>query len=188
LKIGDEETYWHAGDGGLYENNGVESLLLLYLKQLQVKRTKRALIVVFDSSFPFSVGEQKLLRRSLPFSLLTFDFSRIPSIMEERATTYQALFFGSLQIEGVFPDRQTIAVRRLRHTDAKWAADLSDLPPACKAEPTPPKTPQGVNERIAEIPTRLVIDSKCDRQLLATAAAKLVAERRGEIVQFLTRP
>jgi hypothetical protein len=33
--------------------------------------------------------------------LMTFDFSRIPSIMEERATTYQALFFRSLQLEGV---------------------------------------------------------------------------------------
>ena len=86
MKIGEEETYWHAGDGGLYENSGVESLLFLYLKQLQEKRTKRALIIAFDSSFPFSVGERQLSRRSLPFSLLTFDFSRVPSIMEERAT------------------------------------------------------------------------------------------------------
>jgi Patatin-like phospholipase len=188
LKIGDEETYWHAGDGGLYENQGVETLILLYLKQLQAKRAKRALIIVFDSSFPFSVGERRLLRRALPFSLLTFDFSRIPSIMEERATTYQALFFRSLQIEGVFPDRQTIATIRLRHTDAKWAADLSDLPPACKAEPKPLQTPQEVTERIAEIPTRLVVASECDRELLATAAAKVVAERRGEILGFLNRP
>jgi hypothetical protein len=43
---------------------------------------------------------------------LTFDFSRVPSIMEERASTYQALFFRSLQIEGVFPDRNTIHVSR----------------------------------------------------------------------------
>jgi hypothetical protein len=108
--------------------------------------------------------------------------------MEERATTYQALFFRSLQIEGVFPDRQTIATIRLRHTDAKWAADLSDLPPACKAESKPPQTPQEVTERIAEIPTRLFVASECDRQLLATAAAKLVAEHRDEILRFLNRP
>ena len=187
LQVGDEETYWHAGDGGLYENQGVESLILLYLKQLQVKRAKRALIILFDSSFPFSVGEQRLLRRALPFSLLTFDFSRIPSIMEERATTYQALFFGSLQIEGVFPDRETILTIRLRHTDARWAPDLSDLPPACKAEPKPPRTPREVTERIAEVPTRLFVASECDRQLLAAAAAKLVAERRDEIIEFLNR-
>jgi hypothetical protein len=89
LRVGDEEAYWQAGDGGLYENSGVESLSLLFLTQLQAKRIKRALIISFDSSFPFSVGERRLFRRSLPFSLLTFDFSRIPSIMEERATTYQ---------------------------------------------------------------------------------------------------
>jgi hypothetical protein len=187
LKIGEEETYWHVGDGGLYENSGVESLLFLYLKQLQEKRAKRALVIAFDSSFPFSVGGRRLGLRSLPFSLLTFDFSRVPCIMEERVTTYQALFFRSLQLEGVFPDSKTIAVIMLRHTDAKWAADLSDLPPACRAELEPLRTPEAVRERIAEIPTRLGPPSECDRQLLASAAAKLVAEHRGEIVEFLSR-
>ena len=188
LRIGDEETYWHVGDGGLYENSGVESLLFLYLKQLQEKRAKRALIIAFDSSFPFSVGERRLSLRSLPFSLWSFDFSRVPCIMEERVTSYQALFFRSLQIEGVFPDSKTITLIVLRHTDAKWAADLSDLPPACKAEAEPLQTPQAVRERIAEIPTRLGLPSECDRQLLASAAAKLVAEHRGEILEFLNRP
>ena len=187
LKIGDEDTYWHAGDGGLYENQGLESLILLCLKQLQLKRTKRTLIIMFDSSFPFAVGERCLLKRAAPFSLLTFDFSRIPSIMEERATTYQTLFFQSLQIEGVFPDRQTITAINLRHTDAKWAADMSDLPPACKAEAEPLATPDEVRERIAEIPTRLVLGSECDRQLLHTAAFKLVEEHRGRILEFLDR-
>jgi hypothetical protein len=162
-------------------------IAVFYVKQLQLKRAKRALIVVFDSSYPFSVGERRLLRRALPFSLLTFDFYRIPSIMEERATTYQALFFQSLQIEGVIPDRSTITSIRLRHTDAKWAADMSDLPPACKAEPKPLKTPEAVRERIAEIPTRLVLPSECDRQLLAGAAAKLVTEHRDAILEFVNR-
>ena len=177
MRIGDEETYWHVGDGGLYENSGIESLLFLYLKQLQKKRAKRALIIAFDSSFPFSVGERRLSRRSLPFSLWTFDFSRVPCIMEERVTSYQALFFRSLQIEDVFPDSKTITLIVLRHTDAKWATDLSDLPPACKAEakPEPLQTTQAVRERIAEIPTRLGLPSECDRQLLASAAANLVA-------------
>ena len=70
-----------------------------YLHQLQEKRAKRALIISLDSSFPFSVGGRRLCHRSLPFSLLTFDFSRVPCIMEERATSFR-----SLQIEGVFPD------------------------------------------------------------------------------------
>jgi hypothetical protein len=163
-------------------------LILLYLKQLQLKRAKRAVMVLFDSSFPFAVGERRLLRRPEPFSILTFDFSRIPSIMEERATTYQTLFFQSLQIEGVFPDAKTITVVPLRHTEAKWAADMSDLPPACKAEAKPLATPEEVTERIAEIPTRLVLNSECDRQLLSAAAFKLVDEHRDRILEFLNRP
>jgi hypothetical protein len=188
LKIGDEEAYWHVGDGGLYENSGIESLLFLYLKQLQTKRAKRVLLIAFDSSFPFSVGEQRLLRRSLPFSLLNFDFTRIPSIMEERAITYQALFFRTLQLEGVFPDIKALNVILIRHTDAKWAADMSDLPPACKAELKPLKTPDEVTNRIAEIPTRLGLSSECDRQLLHAAATKLVAEHRDQILEALNRP
>ena len=188
MRVGEEEVYWHAGDGGLYENSGIESLLFLYLKQLRAARAKRALIIAFDSSFPFSVGERKLMRRSLPFSLLTFDISRIPSIMEERATTYQTLFFRSLQMQGVFPDSNTITLMALRHTDAEWAPDLSDLPEACKAEQPPLRDPVAVRERIAEIPTRLVLESACDRELLATSAAKLVAANRDRIVEFLERP
>jgi predicted acylesterase/phospholipase RssA len=188
LRVGGENTYWHAGDGGLYENQGSESLLFLYLKQLQAKRAKRALVIAFDSSYPFSVGERLLSLRSLPFTLLSFDFSRIPSIMEERATTYSSLFFRSLQLEGVFPDSKTFTAVILRHTDAKWAADMSDLPPACKAEKKPPTSPQAVRERIAEIPTTLNLPSKCDRELLVTSAQKLVAERRDAILEFLNRP
>jgi hypothetical protein len=188
LRVGEEKMYWHVGDGGLYENSGVESLLFLHLRQHQLKRVKRTLIIAFDSSFPFSVGERKLSRLPLPFTLLTFDFSRIPSIMEERAGTYQVLFYRSLQLEGVIPDAKTATAIAFRHTDAKWAADLSDLPPACKAEPEPLKTVEALQERISEIPTRLVIDSECDRQLLVTAAAKLVAERKDEIIRFITRP
>ena len=188
LRVGDEDQYWHVGDGGLYENSGIESLLFLHLKRHQAKKVKRTLIIAFDSSFPFSVGERKLSRLPVPFTLLTFDFSRIPSIMEERAGTYQALFYRSLQLEGVIPDSKTATAIALRHTDAKWAADLSDLPPACKAEPEPLKTVLALQERISEIPTRLVIASECDRQLLTTAAAKLVAEHKGAILEFINRP
>ena len=188
MRIGDREAYWHIGDGGLYENSGIESLLFLYLKQFQAKRTKRVLIIALDSSFPFSVGEEQLLRRSLPFNLFNFDFTRIPSIMEERAISYQALFFRTLQLEGVFPDSKTFTVIALRHTDAKFAADMSDLPPACKAESVPLKTPEEVSDRIAQIPTRLGLSSECDRQLIYVSATKLVAEHRNEILEYLNRP
>jgi patatin-like phospholipase len=121
--VGTEEIYWHTGDGGLYENHGVESLLFVFLKKLQEKTTRRALILVFDSSFPFAVGERQLTRRAQPFSLWNYDYTRIPCIMEERASTYQPLFLRSLQLDGVFPDDQTIRVIQLHHTDAQWQDD-----------------------------------------------------------------
>ena len=97
------------------------------------------------------MGDRQLSRRAKPFSLLTFDFSRVPSIMEERASTYQALFFRSLQIEGVFPDSNTVPVIPIRHLDAQWKDDLSDLPPACRDDKGL-RSPEAVMERI-EIPT-----------------------------------
>jgi hypothetical protein len=74
--------------------------------------------------------------------------------MEQRASTYQALFFRSLQLEGVFPDHQTVRVVILRYTDAEWQPDLSDLSAACRQENPPLDSPTAVVERIAEISTR----------------------------------
>ena len=181
----DQDIYWHAGDGGLYENQGIESLLFLFLNQLQDRKARRALVIAFDSSFPFSVGDRRLNERARPFTLFTFDFSRVPGIMEERASTYQALFFRSLQLGSVFPDERKLWVVVLRHIDAQWRADLADLPPSCRTEIPPLTSATAVVRRIAEIPTRLRLPSECDRQLLLTAAAKVVAQRRDEILGFL---
>jgi hypothetical protein len=134
------------------------------------------------------VGERRLTRRSQPFSLWNYDYTRIPSIMEQRASTYQALFLRSLQLEGVFPDDQTIRVVQLRHTDAQWQPDLSDLPAACRQEDPPLDSPTAVVERIAEISTRFWLESACDRELLHVAAAKVVAQHQEEITAFLQGP
>ncbi len=185
LRVAGEETYWHAGDGGLYENQGVESLVFLFLKQLQEGRARRALVIAFDSSFPFSVGDRRLSRRSKPFSLFTFDFSRVPSIMEERATTYRGLFFRTLQMDGVLPGTDAFRLVLLRHTDAKWREDLSDLPAACRTDSAAPTSAMAVVQRLAEIPTRLRVASLCDRELLTLAAAKVVAQQREAILGFV---
>ena len=75
----------------------------------------------------------------------------------------------------------------LRHTDAKWKEDLSDLPRVCDDERNALPNVEAVRERIAEIPTLLRIPSACDRALLAAAAQKLVAEHQAGIVEFMTR-
>ena len=146
------------------------------------------LLLGFDSSFPFAVGDRRLSQRAKPFSMLNFDFSRIPSIMEERAISYRTLFFRTLQAEGVFPGNETIRVVPLRHIEARWRDDLSDLPPSCHGVTPPLQSPAAVRERLAEIPTRLRVASECDRQLLATAAAKVVAQQRERILEFLDAP
>lgn len=185
FQVAGDPTFWHAGDGGLYENQGAESILFMFLRQLQVKRARRALILAFDSSFPFAVGDVRLNRRSQPFGLFSFDFGRIPSIMEERATTYRSLFFRTLQMQGVFPDDRTVRLLILRHTDALWKPDLSELPAACRNENPALRSPADVRQRLAEIPTLLQIKSDCDSQLLTVAAAKVVAQNRDSILEFL---
>jgi hypothetical protein len=50
------------------------------------------------------------------------------------------------------------------------------------------QTPEEVVERIAEIPTRFWLPSECDRQLLVTAAAKVVAQNRQDILELLEAP
>jgi predicted acylesterase/phospholipase RssA len=182
FRVEGDETYWHVGDGGLYENAGVETLFAAFLKKLQERKTKRALIFAFDSSFPFEVGDRLLSRRAQPFSILTYDFSRIPGIMEQRAYAYNHLFFRTLRTQGVIPGVDTLRVLFLRHVDAQWRGDLSDLPEICQGSL---RTPSEVTERLAEIPTRFRIVSECDRQLLIAAAHKVVAQSRQEIEDFL---
>ena len=85
----------------------------------------------------------------------------------------------------MFPDHQTVRLVQLRHTDAVWEDDLSDLPAVCRTEDPPLDSPTAVVERIAEISTRFWLASACDRQLLAAAAAKVVAQHQHEILTFL---
>ncbi|MET0852446.1 MAG: patatin-like phospholipase family protein [Candidatus Rokuibacteriota bacterium] len=185
FRVQGEPTYWHAGDGGLYENAGVETLASVFLKKLQDGKARRALIISLDSSYPFAVAERLLGRRSAPFSILTYDFSRIPGIMEQRAYAYHHLFIRSLRLEGVVPDPNAFRIMYLGHTDPPWQGDLSDLPDACRGQEPPLRTPLQITEHLAEIPTRLKIFSECDRQLLVTSANKVVAQAREEIEAFL---
>ena len=43
-------------------------------------------------------------------------------------------------------------------------------------------------ERLAESPTRFHVASECNRQLLASAAAKVVAQNQHEIVELMASP
>ena len=68
------------------------------------------------------------------------------------------------------------------------AARLRDLPEACRHEDPALQSPADVVERLAEIPTRFRVASACDRQLLAIAAGKVVAQNQQEIVELMASP
>ncbi|MFM9887274.1 MAG: patatin-like phospholipase family protein [Burkholderiales bacterium] len=68
VQIGDAQPYWHAGDGGLFDNQGTESLVQAFLQQLRDGTARCALIIALDSSFPFSVGNERLDRTERGFA------------------------------------------------------------------------------------------------------------------------
>jgi len=185
FKVKGQDKYWHVGDGGLADNTGGESLLMVFLKKLQEGKAKRALIISFDSSFPFLVGGEELSNRAEGFSLFSYDFSRIPSIMEERATAYRSWFLRIAQRQGLLPDASRMGLITLRHTDADWKEDLSDLPESCHTKDSTMTKPREVVRRLAGIATRLWLASPCDRDLTIAAAAKVVAQNEEKIRRFL---
>jgi len=176
-----EDQYWHIGDGGMSDNTGAESLLMVLFKQLQERRAKRAVILVLDSSFPFDVGGKALNHRREGFSLWDDDYSRIPSIMEERSLAYRAMFFRLAQQQELLPGPVQMVLVGLRHTDAKWKDDLSDLPESCRKEGVNWKSPAEVSEHLAGVVTRLFLKSSCDRDLVVQAAQKVIAQHEPAI-------
>jgi hypothetical protein len=185
FRVKGQDKYWHVGDGGLADNTGAESLFMVFLKKLQEGTAKRALIISFDSSFPFLVGGEELSNRAEGFTLFSYDFSRIPSIMEERATAYRSWFFRVAQRQGLIPGPTQFNLITLRHTDADWKEDLSDLPESCRTGDSGIKKPREVVRRLAGIATRLWLASPCDRDLTIAAAAKVVAQNEVKIKRFL---
>jgi predicted acylesterase/phospholipase RssA len=183
FRVENQDLYWHIGDGGLADNTGAESLMMIFLKKLQERKTRRAVIILLDSSFPFSIGGEVLNHRAEGFTFMSYDFSRIPSIMEERATAYRSWFFRMAQREGLISDQ--LRVVTLRHTDAEWNEDLSDLPDSCRKEDVKWKLRKEVVARLAGIATRLWLASPCDRDLALIAADKVVTQNEGKIRQLL---
>ena len=163
------------------DNTGAESLLMVALKQLQERRAKRAVILAFDSSFPFDVGGKLLNHRKEGFTFFDADYTRIPSIMEERSLAYRALFFRVAQQQGLLPEPLKFVVIRFQHTDARWKEDLSDLPESCRKEGVNWKSPKEVSEHLAGVVTRLFLKSTCDRDLVVLAAQKVIAQHEPQI-------
>ena len=131
------------------------------------------------------MGSDRLDHFPEGFTLFNYDIGRIPGIMEERALAYRTLYFRTMAAQGVLPDERRLKFLQLRHIDAVWKDDMGDLPESCKNEEVKLTNPPMVKKRLASVVTRLWLESICDRDLVATAAAKLVERNKDEILKFL---
>lgn len=187
VQVEGQDTYNHVGDGGLFDNQGTESLVQLFLKKWQDKKAGRALVIAFDSSFPFWVKNEKLDHMRNGFDIFVKDSGRIVGIMEHRANAYQAMVWHILQSQQfVLPGDSIIKVIVLRHTDDVWPTDWrSALPEECRKEETMFTKREDVMQRLALIPTLFKVACECDKALLRAAAGRAVEKKKDEIVQFL---
>ncbi|HEY6083836.1 MAG TPA: patatin-like phospholipase family protein [Nitrospira sp.] len=184
-QIAGHSTYLHIGDGGLFDNLGTESLTTLFLKKIPPGSTKRGLIIVIDTSFPFDAGGPELDNNEKGFEVFRDDPSRIVGIMEERANTYQTLLWHSLRTEGVvLPDFAHLRIVVLKHVDAEWTG-FQDLPEVCRGEFSPDVTAIQIKQAVAVIPTLFKIKTPCHGALLLKAARKVVEQYRHRIVDFI---
>ena len=189
FRVGEEDLYWHTGDGALYENQGLESLLFVFLKQLQDQRARRALIIVFDSSFPFAEGERRLSRRPQPFSLWTYDYyPASPASWSSAPGLTRPCSCAACSSRGCSPIPRPCAWSTSAMPTRCGSPISATSPTVCRTEDPPLDSPTAVVEHIAEISTRFWLASACDRQLLTAAAAKVVAQHHQEIVAFLEGP
>ena len=186
----EDGRYTHVGDGGLFDNLGTESLMTLFLSKIPSDRhsTKRGLIVVIDSSFPFAAGEQELNSNKKGFQVFRKDPARIVGIMEARANAYQTMLWQSLRsADALLPDYEHLRIVVLRHIDAEWKRGYQDLPGACRDEFAPSVTPQEIRDAVSRIPTQFKIESDCDGALLIAAAHQVVEQQRELLDRFFLR-
>jgi len=184
-QVAGRPAYLHIGDGGLFDNLGTESLTTLFLKKIPQGSSKRGLIIVIDTSFPFDAGGPELDKSEKGFEVFRDDPSRIVGIMEERANTYQTLLWHSLRTEGVvLPDFAHLRIEVLKHVDADWSG-YQDLPDVCREDFPPDVTPAQIKQAVSQIPTLFKIKTPCHGALLEKAARKLVEQHRQRIVSFI---
>ncbi|MEI6789500.1 MAG: patatin-like phospholipase family protein [bacterium] len=185
--VGGQPPYIHIGDGGLFDNLGTESLITVFLKKIPAGPSKkRGYIIVIDASYPFDAGKLDLDNQQKGFSVFKNDPSRIVSIMEERANTYQKMLWYSLRAEGkVIPDIKNLDIVILKHTDADWPNGYSELPEECRDQFKATATPQDIKNYVSRIPTLFRIKTPCDGALLIKSARKVVAKHRTQITEFL---
>lgn len=209
LKDGGTELL-HIGDGGMFDNQGIESMAQLLFGQLRAPKgeqppARRGLIIIIDASYPFDGSGGEFANASNLLELLNRSPSRVYDIMEQRAQAYQLMLWTVLRADAarrqknladgavreadapgqVVPDTHHLSVIYLRHTDA---ADMDMMvPEACGLRGDAEHVKAQLKAKLSRIPTRFKIEPKCDAPLLASAAKTVVQSERGRIADFFKR-
>ncbi len=190
FQVQGSEKKYHIGDGGLFDNQGIESLGQLFFKKLgyaaRNSSKKQGLIVVIDASYPFNANDEELNKASTALDLLKLDPSRVSDIMEQRARSYQLLLWAHLRGSGsVVPNYELLRIVYLRHTDVNEGI-LQSFPPGCRDLIRGEPDLAQVRDLLTRIPTRFEIDTKCHAPLLYVAAKNVVDANRSSIKGFFS--
>ena len=125
FRIAGQEASHHIGDGWLFDNQGIESLIEVFLHKLSVQTAgeprRRALIIMVDTSSPFDAAKEDLDKADSPLAVLLSDPFRIQGMMEQRA------LWDVLRAESAsfVPNTQQLAIVHLQHTYAEWLCRLA---------------------------------------------------------------
>lgn len=171
---GGEPEYWHLGDGGIFDNSGVDTLEEVILReQLDgAGKLKRALILSVHSGMSAKPEELKRIRNFwlyLQHSGLIFD------IASQRGQAYHDLLWERLKGD-IARDGVAFAMVEMRYTDARF----DQWPESCGQRPGRKRGVLGaatilsdIADRVSRIPTRFRI-ADCDADLLDLAAHSIV--------------
>jgi predicted acylesterase/phospholipase RssA len=183
------ERVLHVGDGGMFDNQGIESLAqVMFPKMLQADARgvpRRGLMIVVDAAYPFD-GDGVYGREDGLLAMLGKSPARISDIMEQRAKAYQLLLWESLRAlqdprNAVVPPATQLPIVYLRHTDAY--RELAANPPAACTQWSDTRRPTEAEmlSALSRIPTRFQIQGACDAALLRESARSVVATHRSRI-------
>jgi len=165
-----ETTYWHLGDGGMFDNTGIETLEQVVLRKMQVQQTpQNAVILALDSGFK---TDWETLARTRKLRVQNHP-NVIIDIPTARAEAYREVVLRSLQDE-----RRPYGIDRYVMGHTAVSLDPSRLPESCSKEDglcTDEECRKAIEDYIARIPTHLKI-KPCAADLIELAAHAVVHE------------
>jgi hypothetical protein len=163
---GDEPEWWHLGDGGIIENQGIDSLEEVLLRRLadDGPPLEKALILSLDAG---AHADPEKLKRESNFEM-NLDPAKLGLVVEStlvRGQAYHDIFWDELLDELA---KEGIGYEKI--TFQYGLAELDERPASCNGKKFREKT---IHDLLLEIETKFSIP-ECHADLLEMAAHQLV--------------